>query len=127
MRCPARSDAGPSGGRRTDRGAVTVELALAIPVLFAVLGLALWAVSAAGLRMDCTDAARAGARAAARGDSDAAVSALIRRVGPRGARLELERQGEFVTVVVRARTAPPGPFALPGVTVVGSAVAEVER
>lgn len=112
---------------RGERGAVTVELALAMPVLVAVLGLVLWAVSAAGLAMDCTDAARAGARAAARGDSEAAVRALIERTGPRHAVLSLERRGGLVTVTVRARTAPPGPFPLPDLTVSGSAVAEVER
>lgn len=109
-----------------DRGAVTAELALAMPVLFAVLGLALWALSAAGLAMDCTDAARAGARAAARGDSDAAVQALVERTGPPNATLSLDRRGGLVTVIVRARTSPPGPFPLPGFVVSGSAVAQVE-
>lgn len=106
---------------------MTVELALAMPALFAVLGVVLWAVAAAGLRMDCTDAARAGARAAARGDPDIDVRALVAQVGPRDARLTLERQGDLVTVVVQARTRPPGPFHLPGFTVGGSAVAQVER
>jgi hypothetical protein len=106
---------------------VTVELALAMPVLFAVLGLALWAVSAAGLAMDCTDAARAGARAAARGDSEASVRALVERTGPEGARLTVQRRDGLVTVTVLRRTAPPGPFRLPGFTVGGSAVAEVEQ
>lgn len=114
-------------GGRDDRGAVTAEVALAMPVLFAVLGLALWAVSAAGLAMDCTDAARAGARAAARGDSEAAVRALVERTGPRGATLSFERRGGLVTVTVRARTSAPGPFPLPVFTVDGSAVAEVEQ
>jgi len=112
---------------RSDRGTVTVELALAIPALFAVLGVVLWAVAAAGLRMDCTDAARAGARAAARGDPEADVRALVAQVGPRNAKLALERRGDLVTVVVRARTRPPGPFHLPGFIVGGSAVAQVER
>jgi Flp pilus assembly protein TadG len=106
---------------------VTVELALTLPMLFAVLGLAVWAVSAAGLAMDCRDAARAGARAAARGDSDAAVRALVERTGPHGARLTVERDGGLVTVAVQARTSPPGPFPLPGFGVSGSAVAQVER
>ncbi len=113
--------------RRDDRGAVTAELALAIPALFAVLGLALWAVAASGLAMDCTDAARAGARAAARGDTEAAVRAVIERTGPAGARVSLERNGGLVTVTVEARTSPPGPFPLPGFTVDGSAVAQVEQ
>ena len=113
--------------RPGERGAVTVELALAMPVLVAVLGLVLWAVSAAGLAMDCTDAARAGARAAARGDSEAAVRALVDRAGPRDAVLVLEHRGGLVSVTVRARTSPPGPFPLPGFTVSGSAVAQVEQ
>ncbi|HUR75307.1 MAG TPA: TadE family type IV pilus minor pilin [Sporichthya sp.] len=116
-----------AGRRRSDRGAVTVELALAMPVLFAVLGLALWAVSAAGLAMDCTDAARAGARAAARGDGEATVRALVARTGPRSAVLSVEHRGGLVTVTVRVRTSAPGPFPLPAFTVGGSAVAEVEE
>jgi Flp pilus assembly protein TadG len=106
---------------------VTVELALALPVLFAVLGVVLWAVAAAGLRMDCTDAARAGARAAARGDSTESVRALVDRIGPHGARVSVHRQGRLVTVSVQAGTAPPGPFRLPAFTVAGTAVAEVEE
>ncbi len=106
---------------------MTVEVALAVPALVAVLGLALWAVAAAGLAMDCTDAARAGARAAARGDSEAAVRALIARTGPDGAAVTLERAGDLVTVTVRARTASPGPVPLPALTVRGSAAAQVER
>jgi hypothetical protein len=112
---------------RSDRGTVTVEIALAMPVLFAVLGVVLWAVTAAGIRMDCVDAARAGARAAARGDSEASVRALVERTGPPGARLEMHREGRLVTVTVRARTAPPGPFRLPAFPVAGAAVAEVEQ
>jgi hypothetical protein len=106
---------------------VTAELALAMPMLFAVLGLALWAISAAGLAMDCTDAARAGARAAARGDSEASVRAVVERTGPHGAALSVQRRGDLVTVTVRARTSAPGPLPLPGFSVGGSAVAEVEE
>ncbi|MBA3745862.1 MAG: hypothetical protein H0X00_23590, partial [Sporichthya sp.] len=47
--------------------------------------------------------------------------------GPRGAQLSLQRHGGLVTVTVRARTSAPGSFPLPGFTVGGSAVAEVER
>jgi hypothetical protein len=98
-----------------------------MPALFAVLGVLLWAVAAAGLEMDCVDAARAGARAAARGDPEAAVRAAIERTGPRGARVVITRQGHFVTVSVRARTTPPGPFRLPAFAVGGTAVAELEQ
>lgn len=105
---------------------MTAELALALPALFAVLGLALWAVSAAGTAMACEDAARAGARAAARGDSAEAVRALVERAGPRDAQLSMRTDGRLVTVTVRARVRPPGPIRLPGFAVHGDAVAELE-
>jgi hypothetical protein len=105
---------------------VTAELALALPALFAVLGLALWAIAAAGAAMRCEDAARAGARAAARGDSGAAVRDLVARTGPRGARMSMSTTGGLVTVTVRAPAKAPGPIPLPGFTVQASAVAQLE-
>lgn len=109
-----------------DRGAVTAELALALPALFAVLGLALWAVSAAGAAMACQDAARAGARAAARGESAAAVRELVERTAPRGARMTMVTAGGLVTVTVRVRARAPGPIPLPGFDVHADAVAPGE-
>jgi Flp pilus assembly protein TadG len=89
-----------------DRGAVSVELALAMPVLLAAVSVALWAVGAAGEQLACTDAARAGARAAARGESAEAMQALVRSVAPPGATIDTTSAAGYVTVRVAARTRP---------------------
>lgn len=105
---------------------MTAELALSLPVLVLVLVLALWAISAAGAAMACADAARAGARAIARGEDPGAVGALVRQVGPRGATASSSADGSLVTVRVRVRVAAPGGLPLPSLTVAGRAVAERE-
>jgi hypothetical protein len=51
-----------------DRGMVTAELAVSLLSLLLVTAVLLWAVGLAGLRLRCSEAARAGARAAARGE-----------------------------------------------------------
>ncbi|MDP9241529.1 MAG: pilus assembly protein, partial [Actinomycetota bacterium] len=54
--------------RRSDGGSVTAELATALPVLVFLLAVALGAVGAVTAQLRCVDAAREGARAAARGE-----------------------------------------------------------
>lgn len=116
---------GSRTARTADRGAVTVELALALPVLVVVAWAALWAVGLAGLQMSCIDAARAGARAAARGESLEQVTELVRSIGPPGARVRTSSTGELVTVrvVASSRTRLLGRL---GPQAVGSAVARRE-
>jgi Flp pilus assembly protein TadG len=104
---------------------VSVELALAMPILFVIVWVALWALSAAGAQLACTDAARAGARAAARGESTQAVVELVRSVAPRGATVSTNSVPGAVTVRVAARTRPRL-LGWPGVVVRGVAVARPE-
>ncbi|MFJ7060039.1 TadE family type IV pilus minor pilin [Streptomyces griseobrunneus] len=105
-----------SGGRGAyrlrlrDRGAVTAEAAVVIPVLVAFAMALLWALVAASAQIRCVDAARAGARAAARSEPEAAVLAAARDAAPRGARVAVGRAGELWRVTVEAPT--PGPAAL---------------
>jgi hypothetical protein len=68
-----------------------------------VAGLA--GASAMAVQLRCVDSAREAARLASRGDERAAVEAA-RRVGPRGAQLELRRDGDFVVARVSASPAP---------------------
>ena len=107
---------------------MTAELAVALPAVVLALAVALWGLAAAGATMRCVDAARSGARAAARGEAPGAVEAAVRSAAPRGAEVATTTRDGLVTVVVRARTAPPGPLLgrLPGLPVQGSAVAAVE-
>ncbi|WP_405916503.1 TadE family type IV pilus minor pilin [Streptomyces sp. NBC_00728] len=95
---------------RRDGGFVTAEAAVVLPSLVLV-GMALvWALLAASAQIQCVDAARAGARSAARQDAPDAVLATARRAAPPGARVTVNREADLVRVRVGART--PGPAAL---------------
>lgn len=113
--------------KRDQRGAVTAETAMVLPILalFAV-GLA-WLVGIGVAHVRCVDAAREAARAVARGDAEVARS-LGERIAPDRARIDWRRDGETVVVTVRARIRGPlGLFAGVGATTVtASAVAAME-
>jgi Flp pilus assembly protein TadG len=117
---PGRVRRGPARAR--DAGSVTAETALALPVLLAVLAVALWVVTAVTAQLRCADAAAGAARAAARGDDAGDVAALARRLAPEGSAVTVEGRGEEVHVLVRATVGPPG-LPLPGLPVRGRAVA----
>lgn len=85
---------------------------MVIPVL-ALFALALiWALMAASAQIRCVDAARAGARAAARSEPEEQVLAAARSAAPDRARVDLERAGELWRVRVAAPTPGPGPLTL---------------
>src|SRR6185312_9256918 len=75
--------------RRRDDGYVTAETAVVLPALVVLLGAALWAIAVAGAQVRCVDAARDGARAAARGEPDSAVVAVAKLAGPPGCDVEV--------------------------------------
>ncbi|NED03584.1 pilus biosynthesis protein TadE [Streptomyces sp. SID6648] len=100
------------GGRVGDRGAVTAEAAVVIPVLVAFALALLWALMAAADQIRCVDAARAGARAAARSEPETAVLDAARDAAPQGARVEMGRAGDLWRVRVEAPTRGPGVLAL---------------
>ncbi|WP_072487135.1 pilus assembly protein [Streptomyces atratus] len=105
---------GGSGGVRArgDRGAVTAEAAMAIPVLVVFALTLVWALMAASAQIRCVDAARAGARAAARSEQEAQVLEAARSAAPGGAEVAMERTGELWRVRVAASMPGPGPLAL---------------
>ena len=105
---------------------VTAEAALVLPVLVIVLAGAVAVLTVLGAQLRVVDAAREGARAAARGEPAAEVVAVAEEVGPDGATVVAgAADGERVTVVVRAAVRPLG-TGLPAVTVESSATARVE-
>lgn len=122
---------GPSPGERQvrdQRGAVTAEAAVVLPVLVALtLGL-VWLVAVAAAQVRVVDAARETARVAARGESDSAATAAGRAVAPASSVFEISRGGDVVRVETSARVAGPGGLFrfLPGVHVRSRAVAKVE-
>ncbi|MCU1604428.1 MAG: hypothetical protein JWP46_893 [Modestobacter sp.] len=95
---------------------VTAETAVVLPVLLIVLAAAVAAVVVVGSQLRCVDAAREGARSAARGESVAVVTALAGRAAPVGARTTVTGTGagagDTVTVTVTATVQPLGPLPL---------------
>ncbi|MFH9611416.1 TadE family type IV pilus minor pilin [Streptomyces sp. NPDC017448] len=85
---------------------------MVIPVLVAFALALLWALVAASDQIRCVDAARAGARAAARSEPEEAVVGAVRDAAPRGARVEVGRAGDMWRVRVEAPTPGPGALAL---------------
>jgi secretion/DNA translocation related TadE-like protein len=93
----------PAGeSRRTDRGVVTAEFAMALPAVVIVLAAVLATATVALNQMRCTDAAREAARAAARNEPAATVAAVARAEGPPGAEVQVSRVGDRVVVTVSA-------------------------
>lgn len=105
-----------------DRGSVTVEAAIALCALVAVLVLALGGVLAVAAQLRCSDAAREAARLAARGELERGRSAAA-QIAPVGAMVEITT----VDDEVRARVTT-GPFGtlLPGLHIGGEAVGSLE-
>lgn len=95
----------------SDRGFVTAESAVVLPVLVMFAMALVWGLLVMAAQIQCVDAARAGARAAARQDPTDAVIEVTREVAPRGAIVTVGREGDEVRVVVVAK--PPVLTGLP--------------
>lgn len=109
---------------RRERGAVTAELALTLPILVAVtVGLA-WLLAVGAAQVRVVDAARETARSVARGDETSEAVARGQQVAPDGSSVTVTRQdGRVVAVVTGAVAGPGGLFDfLPEVQVSAEAV-----
>ncbi|WP_377270109.1 TadE family type IV pilus minor pilin [Peterkaempfera sp. SMS 1(5)a] len=128
----ARSSASARPGRRNGRrgpeaGYATAETAVALPAIVLLCSMLLWGLLATAAQIRCVDAARIGARAAARGDGDAAAVAAAREAAPEGAEIRLERGARTVRVAVEVPFGGPGRLAgLLTVRLSAAAVAERE-
>ncbi|WP_331454138.1 TadE family type IV pilus minor pilin [Streptomyces sp. FXJ1.172] len=94
--------------RGADRGFVTAEAAVVLCVLVAFTMALVGGLLVVAAQIQCVDAARTGARAAARQDPADAVVTVTREAAPRGARVSVEREGDQVRVTVVARPAVLG-------------------
>lgn len=113
---------------RDERGVVTAELALALPLLVGVtLGL-VWLLSVGAAQVRVVDAAREAARGAARGDDVGSAVAAGERVAPEGGTVTVSTVGSQVRALATARVSGPGGLFgfLPGLTVHAEAVALAE-
>ncbi|MEU6088302.1 TadE family type IV pilus minor pilin [Streptomyces sp. NPDC047085] len=97
--------------RGADRGFVTAEAAMVLSVLVAFTMALVWGLLAVAAQIQCVDAARTGARAAARQDPADAVVRVTREAAPRGARVTVTREEDQVRVTVVAK--PPVLTGLP--------------
>jgi hypothetical protein len=91
----------------------TAEFAVVLPAVVLVLALSLGATGLALDQIRCVDAARAGARAASRGDSYLAVILVARRAAPSQALVSLTTTSDLVQVSVVSRPRVAGSL-LPG-------------
>ncbi|KMS67703.1 membrane protein [Streptomyces viridochromogenes] len=103
---------------------MTAESAVVLPVLVIFAMALVWGLLVVAAQIQCVDAARTGARAAARQDPADAVIKVTREVAPRGATVTVGRNGDEVRVVVVAK--PPVLRGLP-VEVREEAVAMAEE
>jgi Flp pilus assembly protein TadG len=108
--------------RRHDDGMATAELAVVLPALMLVIAAGLTMISIMLAQVRCVDAAREGARAAARGEATAEVRASAIRAAPGGARVVIGADGDQVQVTVSARAGRTGGL-LPTFGVSATAVA----
>ncbi|MFI8517764.1 TadE family type IV pilus minor pilin [Streptomyces sp. NPDC085481] len=98
--------------RRSDRGSVTVETAVALPALVLFTTALLWGLAASAAQIQCVDAARAGARLVARSEPVPAAEAAARAAAPEGAEVTVARSGELWQVTVEASAPGPGGLGL---------------
>ncbi|MFF2651070.1 TadE family type IV pilus minor pilin [Streptomyces sp. NPDC058045] len=96
---------------RCDAGFATAEAAVVLPVLVLFTMGLVWMLLAAAAQVQCVDAARAGARSAARQDPEGVAVAAARQAAPPGAQVTVRRAGDLVRVRVEAPAPGPG-FAL---------------
>lgn len=113
---------------RDERGVVTAELAMVLPLLLAVTAGLVWFLVVGLGQIRATDAAREAARALARGEDHATVAELALSIGPPGSEVAVSRADGLVEVTVTAAIMGPGGVlaALPGADVRSTATAALE-
>ncbi|MFI7132972.1 TadE family type IV pilus minor pilin [Nonomuraea sp. NPDC050153] len=112
--------------RSASRGSVTAETAAVLPALMVVLAAALWAIQAVSAQLECVDAARAAARAAARGEPLDQVMARARTAIRQEAQVAVTRDTETTKVQIAIEVRPPWAQSLPAVQISATATADTE-
>jgi Flp pilus assembly protein TadG len=112
---------------RDQRGAVTAELALGIPLLLSLTWGLVWLLSVGEMQVRVVDAAREAARAAARGEAPAACVARGEQVAPGSTVVVTASGGEAVSTATAAVDPPGGLLGfLPPVSLRAQAVSATE-
>ncbi|MGW3351069.1 TadE family type IV pilus minor pilin [Nonomuraea rubra] len=124
---PRRARTSKSIKRSASRGSVTAETAAMLPALMVVLAAALWAIQAVGVQLECVDAARMAARAAARGEPLDQVRAFTQTATRPNAQVAITRGPELTTVEITVEVRPSWGESLPAVRVSATATAATEQ
>ncbi len=113
---------------RKNHGMVTVEAAVIMPLLAVFMLVLVWLLSLGITQVRVVDAARDGARAAARGENGQTAQEAARQSAPDGAQVRISEHGDMVTVTVQVDAEPPGWLLvpLPGVGIDATSTMEVE-
>ncbi len=111
--------------KRTDIGMVTAEFAVVTLAVVVVAAMMIAAVAVAMAEVRVHEAARAGARAAARGDPEAVIVAAALRSAP-GSRVAVAKSDEAVVVRVSSRVQWFPGLALAGPAVTATSIADRE-
>lgn len=111
-----------------ERGAVTAELAMGLPLLLALTVGLVWLLAVGAAQVRVVDGARETARMLARGDDEAGAVGRGTRVAGSGSRVRVEdRGGEVAVTVTRPFDGPGGVLeVLPSVELEAVAVAATE-
>lgn len=105
---PARAAAWRGGlGLGSAWGAVTAEFAVALPAVLLLLALLLAGAAGGVTQLRLEEAARAGARALARGEDPAAIAAIVRKLAGASATASVAADGEWLSVTVADRVGGP--------------------
>lgn len=94
--------------RRGQRGAVTAEIALGLPLLLAVTVGLVWLLAVGAGQVRVVDGAREAARGLARGDTEEVAFARATTVAGEGSTVSAASEGGEVRVTVTRRVAGPG-------------------
>ncbi|TYB53825.1 hypothetical protein FXF51_49145 [Nonomuraea sp. PA05] len=124
---PRRARISKSIKRSASRGSVTAETAAMLPALMVVLAAALWAIQAVAVQLECVDAARMAARAAARGEPLDQVRAFTQAAMNRNAQVVITRDPELTKVQITVEVRPSWGDSLPAVRVSAAATAATEQ
>lgn len=123
---PERSGAPSRGSVHRDRGSVTLEAALVLPLLLLVAATLMWAMGIAFTALAMGDAVRTSARLIARGEDPESVMSRLQTSLP-DSDLVLEAQGADVVISAAHFMSLPVPlFRDLGFTVTQSAIAPLE-
>ncbi len=114
--------------RFSDRGSVTAEAALVLPLMAAFALSLVWMISIGIAHVQAVDAARDAARELARGGDVASATARAFATAPAGSRIDVTQTDGLATVDVTFSARPPGWLLvpLPAVRMTTSSSVEVE-